>query len=231
MSTFMGLAWVDLGSGADVEVVLAELLRAAAVDETAGPATVEPTDLVFELCGIRVVEPTPGRARVELAAGGDYAALADLVVHVAGRTGLVDRAFIALDHDEYGAEHIVLDARGGTVRRVHHIYVYPCDEETGEPYLDGAPSLTGVPLAGDTPLWMAPGSSPGSIVDGPVPRAATAALYGVPPENLDRAARAAARAHAELGVVGAPFGPWLDALGIAWIGKTAGRTIRLGRHE
>jgi hypothetical protein len=31
-------------------------------------------------------------------------------------------------------EHIVLDAPGGSVRRVHHVFVYPRDEDTGEPY-------------------------------------------------------------------------------------------------
>jgi hypothetical protein len=40
------------------------------------------------------------------------------------RTGVVRRAVVFLDHDEYGSEHIVVTRDdAGLVRRVHHVFV------------------------------------------------------------------------------------------------------------
>jgi hypothetical protein len=47
---------------------------------------------------------------------------------------------VALDHDEYGAEHIVLDVRDGTVRRAYHYFAYPRYEDTDGYYTEGGPS-------------------------------------------------------------------------------------------
>jgi hypothetical protein len=157
-----------------------------------------------------------------LAAGGNYAALADLIVGVMQHTGTVARAFVALDHDEYGAEHIVLDAPDGVVRRVHHVFVYPRDEDTGEPYMEGEPTLTGVAPADATAERS---GDPGALVDGPQARAAVARLYGVPAEVMEAAAIRAIDAHEGLCTVGEPFAMWLDALGLRWIGESGGRTL------
>jgi len=143
------------------------------------------------------------------------------------------RALVALDHDGYGAAHVVLDAVDGRVRRVHHVFVYPRLEENGEPYTDESdPSLTDVPAAlsdqipsgGDVGVWPA---DPGGLVDGPGPRAALAALYGVPVERVEAAAVAAPRGHDGLQIVGAPFSAWLEALDLPWIGHSGAPTIDL----
>jgi hypothetical protein len=42
-------------------------------------------------------------------------------VRLAEQPGLVSHAFVALDHDEYGAEHIVFDAQEGMLRRVRTV--------------------------------------------------------------------------------------------------------------
>jgi hypothetical protein len=214
VSTFMAAAWVDLAPGADVDTALIALREAQPCDEPA------------DISGW-VVE-TAGRTRVELVADGTgYEALAAVVVDFLRHNTSGARALVALDHDEYGAEHIVLDAPGGQVRRVHHVFVYPRDEDTNEPYLEGEPTLTEVPAASPPE----PGDDPGALVDGPQARVVAARLYEVPSERVEAAAVKAAHAHESLQIVGAPFSPWLDAFNLAWVGGTGGRAVRLRPNE
>jgi len=196
MATFMGLAWVDLTSGRDVEPVLARLREAMPPD---------PPDLV-----VRVV-PRADSVRLELACDGiGYERVADLVVALMSDTDAVLRAFVALDHSGYGAEHAVLAKRDGTVIRLQHVFVYP--RRFGLPYRVGEPWRTtvpaGVPSTGR--VWW------GRIVDGRAAHSAVAGLYGVPVERIRRAALASRQAYRSLGTVGEPFAAWLDALGIQW---------------
>jgi hypothetical protein len=206
----MAAAWVDLALGADVDAALAALREAEPREE---PATL--SGWVIE---------TAGRTRIELVADGvGYEALAAVVADFLRHTTSGARALVALDHDEYGAEHIVLDAPAGQVRRVHHVFVYPRDEDTNEPYLEAEPTLTGIPAASAPE----PTDDPGAVVDGPQARAAAAALYGVGIAQVEAAAIKAIRAHEDLQIIGAPFSPWLDAFNVAWIGESGGRLVEL----
>lgn len=125
----MGAAWLDVTHPDDVEAVLADL-------RTGEPA--EPTTLRAWVRG----------SRIELYSRDRYDRLADLVAATMQRTGAVRRAVVYLDHDEYGDEHIVMarDAEG-LVRRVHHVFAYPYDEDTDEYFVEGEPSMTLVPVA------------------------------------------------------------------------------------
>jgi hypothetical protein len=201
----MGLAWIDLVPGADSAAALAAF-RAGA------PPPRRPGEFVLEV-GAVVAERPDGRHRIESWSGGDYEGLADLVVRFAEDSGLVTHAFVALDHDEYGAEHIAVDAYGGTPRRAYHYFAYPRDEDTGEYYTEGEPSPVRRVPGIERPV---PGDDPGVLVDGPVARSTIAARYGVPVSAVDRAARADALAHREIGVVGGPCAHWRDALNLPW---------------
>jgi hypothetical protein len=210
MSTFMGLAWIDLVSGADCQAALA--------DFRAGIPLLSQRPKGFALqAGAVAVELSNGRYRIESWSGGNYGQIVDLVVWLAERSGLVSHAFVALDHDEYGAEHIVIDAHDGTVRRAYHYFAYPRDEDTGAYYTEGEPSLVGQVPGIEEPLA---GDDPGVIADGPVARATIAARYGVPVAAVDQAATADAFTHEEIGVVGGPCARWRDALGLAWPGES-----------
>lgn len=210
MSTFMGLAWIDLVTGADSEAALAAF-------RTGIPLLPQRPKGFALQAGAVAVELSDGRCRIESWSGGNYGQLADLVVQLAEGTALVSHAFIALDHDEYGAEHIVIDVYDGTVRRAYHYFAYPRDEDAGAYYTEGEPGsvsrVPGIeePVAGD---------DPGVMVDGPVARATIAARYGVPVAAVDRAATADAFAYEEIGVVGGPCARWRDALGLAWPGES-----------
>ncbi|MCX4471434.1 hypothetical protein OOK41_14155 [Micromonospora sp. NBC_01655] len=96
--------------------------------------------------------------------GGDYGQLADLVVQLAEGASLVSHAFVALDHDEYGAERIGFDVHDSTQRRAYHYLAYPRDEDTDEYYTEGEPSsVIRVPLVSDDPgVPETGGPSPGS---------------------------------------------------------------------
>jgi hypothetical protein len=212
MSTFMGLAWIDLIHGADLKAATSALAQSLPAD--------------VPIAGALLPEQPDGRTRIETIATYGNIWIGEFVVAAARRSGLVERAFIALDHDEYGAEHIILDGRGGTVRRVHHIYVYPRAEDTGELYIEDTPSLMEVPPA----VTPEPSEDPGAVVDGVAAHAAAAALYGVPAERMERAAVAAADVYKHLGTVGATFDPWLDALGLRWVGDCGGEQIELRRE-
>lgn len=76
MSTFMGLAWIDLVPGADSEVVL--------VAFRAGIPSLpqQPKGVALQV-GAVVVELLDGRCRIESWSGGSYGQLADLVVQFA----------------------------------------------------------------------------------------------------------------------------------------------------
>jgi hypothetical protein len=209
MSTLMGAAWMDLAADADLSAVLSALRDTDPREEPAGlhAWTVQ----------------TPAGMRVELFAMDGYEQLASLVANVMRATRSVPRALIALDHDEYGAEHLVLAFLDGRLRRVHHVFVYPRDEETGEPYVEAEPILVEVPPV-DPPEES---EDPGAVVDGPAARASLARLYGVPVERLEAAAIEAATAHEGLQIVGEPFDAWLTALGLPWVGESGDDGIRL----
>lgn len=129
-----------------------------------------------------------GRTRVSLLADYGNIWLDDALQRAAATTGDVARAVVGLDHDEYGIEHLVLaGADGSGLVRVQHVHVHP----DGEADDDGPPT-----------------------VDGPGARAAVAALFGVPAERMEQAAREAMHSHEALGAVFTPFRPWWDALGV-----------------
>lgn len=196
MSTFMGAAWLDV---ADVNGVL-EALRGGA-----GPSR---------------LQAWHGASRIELYSDDEgYEQLGDLVAAVMRRTGLVRRAVVFLDHDEYGAEHVVVAPDGaGGVCRLHHVYVFPDDDDS-----EGDPAMTDLPPA----AGAGPGGRPGALIDDAAARDLTARLFGVPVGRLHAAADAAADAHEGLGVVGEPARPWLEALGIGWVGAAGGVPVNL----
>jgi hypothetical protein len=214
MSTFMGAAWMDLTDGVDASALLSALRD----------------DGLFEgLPELSAwVRETPAGGRIELAAvDEDYEELASLVATVMEETTAVRRAVIALDHDEYGAEHIVLAAVDRQPRRVHHVFVYPRDEETGEPYVEDEPTLTDVP-----PLAPPePSDDPGALVDGSIARASLARLFDIPVELVERAAVKAASAHEGLQTVGAPFAAWHEVLNLQWIGESGAEWVDLRSDE
>lgn len=206
----MGAAWLDVVPGGDVETVLADLRE--------GEPTSEPTTLQAWLGGY------DGGPRIELYAHDRYDRLGDLVAGVLRRTGVVRRAVVYLDHDEYGAEHVVLTRdEAGTVHRVHHVFVYPYDDESDEYVLDGEPSMTDVPAA----PGAGPGTTPGALLDDTAARAMTADLFGVSAASMRSAADRAAQAHEELEIVGGPPSAWLDAFGLAWVGSAGGGALNL----
>jgi hypothetical protein len=126
---------------------------------------------------------------------------------VVARAGCdVERALLGLDHDEYGAEHVVLDGRGGVLRRVHHVYVYP-NGEVDEEY---APTLLGVAARQDL------AASPDGTLTGADALAAAAALYDVAADAMVRAARETANAFNSLQIVFKPLAPWWRALGVTY---------------
>ncbi len=188
MSTYMGLAWIDLVPGADPG-------KALAGSSLQADASLDLGD---------------GRHRVVLMFGNDYYRLPDLVLRLAEGSGLVSHVFLALDHDEYGAEHVVLDVHDGIVRRAYHYLAYPRNED-GSYYTDAEPCLLNVPGLAEPSA-----ADPGVLVDGPVARRTVADKYGVPIAAVDRAATADALAYQESGVVGGPCDAWLKALGLAW---------------
>jgi hypothetical protein len=205
----MGLAWIDLVSGADGEAMLADLRAGAVLLPQLSKGFALEADAV-------AVALSNGRYRIETCSGGNYGQIADLVVWLAEHTGLVSHAFIALDHDEYGAEHIVIDGRQGMIRRVYHYFAYPRDEDSGSHYTEAEPILATLPGI-EHPLAE---HDPGVLVDGPASRATIAARYGVPVAAVDQAAAADALAHEQIGIVGAHCAHWRGALGLAWPGES-----------
>jgi hypothetical protein len=113
VSTYAASATVDLAPDADaqrfVEAVAAHLDR-------------DPLE--------RWVRRSGRRTRVALV--GTDERLVGAVVAAAHAAGGMTVALLALDHDEYGAEHLVLDGRGRQVCRVHHVYLAPDGEVGGD---------------------------------------------------------------------------------------------------
>ncbi|GAB1641403.1 hypothetical protein [Krasilnikovia sp. MM14-A1259] len=206
MASYGGIAWIDVPDKAAVDAILK-----AIDDEDCGDAP----DKLYA----RSYDAGQGR-RIELNTdGSNYDFLPDIVVFLMRRTGVVIRALVALDHDEYGAEHIVLATRDGRVERVHHKYIYP--KLLGLwPYRAGRPWRTDLPTIG----WER-GRFSGRLVDGPSARSALARLYGVPLGQIRAAGRHARRSHQDLGIIGEPFAPWLNALGIAWSGPDGEKPV------
>ncbi len=207
MSTFMGLAWIDLASGADCRAALAEFHAGIPL------LPQRPKGFTLEVDAVAVELPN-GRHRIGSCSDGNYGHIADLVVWLAEHAGLVSHAFVALDHD---AEHIVVDAHKSGLQRVYHYFAYPRDEDTGAYYTEGEPSAVSRLPGIEEPVG---GDDPGVIVDGSVARATIAARYGVPVAAVDQAATADAFAHEQLGVIGGPCAHWRAALGLPWPGES-----------
>jgi hypothetical protein len=186
----MGFACVDVCEDADVGAFLTELHRAVGAIPVAADSPGSTIDF-------------DGHRRFSLCADYGNIWLGQVIADVARATGALRRAVIGLDHDEYGAENIVID---GTPARVHHVYVYPSGRPDGETAatLLGVPARAGLPVAGD------------GTVDGPLAWAAAAELYGVPVDRMAAAAEKAVHAHRELQIVFAPFAPWWEALGVSY---------------
>ena len=199
MSTFMACAAVDLDPGADSGSLLGHIVEAARRPPLATYAT-KPLYVW--------IRPLADGLRVSLLADYGNAWLGNAVVHAAARSPQFQRGILALDHDEYGIEHLIIANGDAGVCRVQHIYVHP----GGEPDDDEQPSLLDVPVCGDLD----------AAADGTVNSAASwsavAALYGVPKDAVEAAGRYAAVAHEEIGVIFTPFAPWWDAVGVPYLG-------------
>lgn len=194
MSTYESYAWIDVATRAGVDAVLAvvddERVRKA-------PQT------------LRAASYDTGRGWRIAAFSRDqgHGYLPDFVAHLMTRTGVIVRAFVALDHDEFGAEHIVLGVQDGHVVRVHHRYIYP--KFVGWPYRSGSPWQTDLPTIGPVR-----GGFTGRLVDSAEARSALASRYDVPMRRIRRAGRRALWSDSGLGVAYEPFTPWFEALGI-----------------
>lgn len=191
VSTFMGFAVVDLAQGGDPDVLLDGVVVAVADP----PLSKRLSPLAVWIDG----------TRVSFFARWGNAWLGEALVAAAGRA-LVDRMIVGLDHDEYGAEHVVFGLVEGQLRRLQHIYVYPGgapDDESGPSLLD-VPALDGAQVGDD------------GTVDGVVARAAVASAYGVPVDRVESTSGHAAVAHRDLYEVFTPFAPWWDAVGITY---------------
>lgn len=195
VSTFGGDVWIDVADRDAVDVVLGMV-----DDDSVWKAPQKLWGSFYDT----------GRGWRIAAYGHDgYRYLPDFVVHLMARSGVIIRAFIALDHDEYGAEHIVLGMLDGQAVRVHHRYIHP-----GYPWWrhrEGSPWLTDLPAIGQVNT-----SRSGRLVDGPSARSALADLYGVPLRRIRRASWRARRSASGMGVTYEPFFPWFDALDITF---------------
>ncbi|GAA0941301.1 hypothetical protein GCM10009558_055780 [Virgisporangium aurantiacum] len=148
MSTFMGFAVVDLEPGTDPQALFDGL--AAAVQEPPLSKRVSPVAVWLA-----------DNDRVSLFATWGNAWLAEALA-AAAEAGRVRRMIIGLDHDEYGAEHLILARTPAGLRRLQHVYVYPEGDRDSE----GEPSLLDVPAADGAEVLD------DGTVDGPVARAA-----------------------------------------------------------
>lgn len=199
MSTFMACAAVDLDPTADPKPLLDLLVEEAGQPPLAAYAT-KPLSVW--------IRPTGDGLRVSLLADYGNIWLGQTVVTAAARLPQVRRGILALDHDEYGIEHLIIARVGGRVCRLQHVYVHP----DGEPNEEEQPSLLEVP-AHSTVDVAADGT-----VNNPASWSAVAALYGVPNGAVEAAGRYAAVAHEGLGVVFTPFEPWWKAVEVAYPG-------------
>ncbi|MFI5912549.1 hypothetical protein [Dactylosporangium sp. NPDC051541] len=189
MSTFMALAAVDLPAAADPAAYLETLPRP------------EPVAVW--------ITKADEYTRLSFYAEGGNAWLAESIARSQGWT----RALIALDHDEYGAEHLVLSNGDGHPARVQHVYLH-WDATPGADF-------ERVTLS---ELAPAPGLAPaadGTLNDARV-WSAVAALYNADPSAVARAGRYAEEAHTHLGTVFTPFEPWWDAVGAVYPPESGG---------
>ncbi|MEV6930190.1 hypothetical protein AB0M46_37700 [Dactylosporangium sp. NPDC051485] len=193
MSTFMACAAADLEPGADPRQLLEAIAEASRQQPLAQHAT-QPA--------AAWIRSTDEGARVSLLADSGNTWLAEALAIAAARVPGLRRAILALDHDEYGAEHIILAGSGEGLRRLQHVYVYP----DGEPDDEFEPTLTDVAVPDGLDV------APDGTVNGPASWSAVAALYGVPLEPVERAGRYAEVAHEELGTIFTPFEPWWEAV-------------------
>ncbi|WP_159851175.1 hypothetical protein [Nocardia sp. CY41] len=167
MSTFMGIAWIDLVPDADPAALATFYAGTPGLPQG---SEAENSEIEFDALPIERVD---GRYRIKHVFDDDDEQLADLVAWLAAHTELVSRVFVALDHDEYGAEHIVLDTHEGAVRRLYHYYAYPRLDD-GSYYTDGEPlrACCRLPVI-EEPVGV---SDPGVLVDGQLARSTVAAL-------------------------------------------------------
>lgn len=202
MSTFMGFAAVDLEPGADPQALLDAITAA-----TRAPTRIR---------GLRPTSVWIAGDRVSLWATGGNAWL-DIILARAAATAPVRRMILGLDHDEYGAEHLILAGTPGGLRRLQHVYVYPFGEpgEDYPPTLQDVPALDGVEVRAD------------GTVDGPAAWAAVAAAYGVPVTRVAATRRHAERAHEFRYQLYTQFAPWWQAVGVPYPvdGVPADRTL------
>jgi hypothetical protein len=205
VSTFMAFGCVDLRADADAERFLTALDQAVSGVSGAGEA------LQVHL-GERA-----GRSRLSLFADHGDHWLGQVLAEAAVATGAVERAVVGLDHDEYGIEHLVLDGRDGRLSRVQHVYVYPGHE----PDAEHGPTLTELPVRDGLE------ATPDGLVDGPRSWAVVAALFDIAPDRIVSAARQAADAHEQLGVVFTPFAPWWAALDVVFPGELGPADVTL----
>src|SRR5262245_19696978 len=184
----MAFACVDLRRGEAAEPFLAALTATAADQPDVGHPIESST------------VSQDGRSRVWLFADYGNVWLGRVLALTAGQTCTVERVVLSLDHDEYGAEHAVLDGRDGPLCRLHHVYIYPGGQPDGEaePLLANLPACDGLEVRDD------------GTVDGPRSWAAAARLFDVSPERLAQSAKQTVSAHENLGLVFTPFAPWWD---------------------
>jgi hypothetical protein len=185
VSTFMGVACADLRPGADVRPFVEAVVRG-----NRSPA-------------VWAVEHD-GRPRLGFLAQWGNAWLAGALADAGRETGVLERAIIALDHDEYGAEHLIVSGADGVLSRVQHVYIYPGGEPDGE----FQPLATGCPPHPDA------GADADGLIDGPAAWSLVADLYEVPLARVEKAARDGAYAYQQLGSVLAPFEPWWNAVAV-----------------
>jgi hypothetical protein len=186
MSTFMATAAVDLPVAADPGPFL-DSMKLAVRDTVA--------------VWIRPLGST--HTRISLFADGGNGWLAESIAAAPAW----ERALIALDHDEWGAEHLVLSNVDGAVHRVQHVYIHWGDAPSSD--------FEDVSLAALPPAPGLTAASDGTLNDAAAWSAVTA-LYDADPAAVQRAGRYAAKAHENLGTVFTPFEPFWDAVGVLY---------------
>ncbi len=154
------------------------------------------------------IRPTDDGRRVSLFANSIW--LGEALVMAATRTPhlRLRRVILAIDYDEYGAEHVVFTGVDGGLCRLQHVYVHP----GGEPDEECGPGFANIPAC-DTVEVATDGT-----INGAASWSAVAATYGVPVEPVERAGRYAAVAHEKLGRLFTPFVPWWEAVHVPYPG-------------
>ncbi len=204
MSTYGTFHCLDLTPGADPASAGAALRGAGA--ELGLDTPVE----------LWLSEAPDGGARLLAAAHGDPGLVPAAVVLLLAE-GVLWRALVAIDGDEYGTQHAVLVARDGEARCVHAVLLVnprnakdPIDPRSPA-YLETAAGL--VDPGG--PLWsMRRAHLPADARNGRRARSAAAELFGVDPVELERAHANVVREPHMLEAFWDTYGPWWKALGV-----------------